>query len=155
MCRNLIFQLWTVIPSLVSVLQWEQCLIQSSRHIKNDPCAQSLLKLHAVITENNILDLSPNPQLTVNMVTSQKILLTVFTRSSVTPSGRCCAEGCGGPHWWPFTAIVKWQCWGGKGERPLDCPAWIFSMSFHRFQTEAPCPALKRAPSPCWLVCRR
>lgn len=46
---------------------------------------------------------------------------------------------------------MKWQCWGGKEKKLLACPAWIFSMSLHHFQTEAPCPASKRTPSLCFL----
>lgn len=62
--------------------------------------------LQAVMTENNILDLSPHPELTVNMITSQQILLlTVCTRSSVTPSGPSCSECCVGPRRCPFKAV--------------------------------------------------
>lgn len=116
-------------------------------HAKNKP----LLKLQTVIIENNILDLSPNPELTVNMVKSQRILLTVFIRSSVTPSGHSCIKWCLGPHQWPFKAVWNGNVWEEKRKRPLACPGWIFSMSFHHFRTEAPCPDLKRTPSLCFL----
>lgn len=62
--------------------------------------------LQAVTNEWNTLDLSPHPELTVNMITSQQILLlTVFAGSSVRPSGPPCSERCVGPCQCPFKAV--------------------------------------------------
>lgn len=57
-----------------------------------------------VSLKNNILDLSANPELTVNTVTSQQIKMAVFTRSSHDNPGGFLALNAVGSHQWPFKA---------------------------------------------------
>lgn len=66
------------------------------------------------------------------------MLLTVFTKTSVKPSGHSCTKCFNGLRHWPFKAVQNDRSWGGKEKRVTGLSSLNI---FHKGATfpEAPC----------------